>query len=36
MENLWFGYLAVGILLLVAVVLGYQDRKARRHERHAR
>jgi hypothetical protein len=36
MSGIWFGYLAMGILLLVALVLGYQDRKARHKQRHLR
>ena len=35
MTGVWFGYLAVAILVVVSLVLGYQDRKARRRERHA-
>lgn len=35
MNGIWFGYLAVAILLVVSLVLDYLDRKARRHGRHA-
>jgi hypothetical protein len=36
MDNgIWYGYLAGGILVVVAFVLGYLDRRSRKKERHA-
>lgn len=36
MSGIWYGYLAIVFLVVVALVLGYQDRKARRRDHHAR
>ena len=33
--GVWYGYLAVGILIMVALVVGYLDHKARKQQKRS-